>query len=185
MTVQAEGIGEAVRHQNIMRSDEYSMGNAYVLGSHIPREKVISISFRDKFPEDLSVFEEYWDVSENDNGSVMAYAAKQGEYYEINICGAGGVMAPDRCNGLFAHYSSLRSVCFSGTFDTSQMTDMNSMFSGCGNLTELDVSRFNTSQVTDMNSMFSWCGNLTKLDVSGFDTSKVTDMNGMFKGCGG
>ncbi|MBR4464218.1 MAG: BspA family leucine-rich repeat surface protein, partial [Treponema sp.] len=50
-------------------------------------------------------------------------------------------------------------------------------------LTSLDVSKFDTSNVTDMSTMFSWCKALTSLDVSKFDTSKVTTMGFMFYGC--
>jgi surface protein len=52
-------------------------------------------------------------------------------------------------------------------------------------LTELDVSGFNTSNVTDMGSMFCKCSGLTELDVSGFDTSNVTDTFIMLLGCYG
>ena len=65
-------------------------------------------------------------------------------------------------------------------FDTSQVTDMNTMFSGMSNLTTLDLSNFDTSKVTDMSSMFDSVRNLTTLDLSNFDTSKVTYMYGMF-----
>ena len=67
--------------------------------------------------------------------------------------------------------------------NTSNVTNMASMFSGCTNLTSLDVSSFNTSKVTSMNSMFHICTNLTSLDLSSFDTSKVTYMGSMFGGC--
>ena len=67
--------------------------------------------------------------------------------------------------------------------DTSNVTNMNSMFNSCSALTSLDVSNFNTSKVTNMLYMFYGCSALTSLDLSGWDTSKVTDMNGMFIGC--
>lgn len=76
---------EIVRRQNIMRSDEEYTG----LGSNIQRKEVISICFRDKFPEDLSEFERYWDVSEKGDKSVMAYAERFGSSYAIFICGDG------------------------------------------------------------------------------------------------
>ena len=68
------------------------------------------------------------------------------------------------------------------SFNTSNVTNMTRMFSGCG-LTSMDLSSFNTSNVTTMKSMFCGCDNLTNLDLSGFDTSKVTDMSSMFEGC--
>ena len=67
--------------------------------------------------------------------------------------------------------------------DTSNVTDMRSMFNGCSNLTSLDLSNFNTSNVTDMSSMFSKCSNLTYLDLSNFNTSKVMDISSMFANC--
>ena len=57
------------------------------------------------------------------------------------------------------------------------------MFSGCNELTSVDVSSFNTSNVTVMQSMFRSCYKLSSLDVSGFDTSKVFEMSDMFAAC--
>ena len=67
--------------------------------------------------------------------------------------------------------------------DTSNVTNMCSMFGDCSSLTSLDVSSFNTSNVTDMNYMFGYCSALTSLDLSSFDTSNVTNMNYMFGEC--
>lgn len=70
-----------------------------------------------------------------------------------------------------------------GNLDTSNVTDMSSMFYDCNNITSLDLSSFDTSNVIDMSYMFNNCESLTELDVSHFDTSKVTDMRGMFSAC--
>ena len=67
--------------------------------------------------------------------------------------------------------------------DTSNVTDMNSMFYGCSSLISLDLSGFNTSNVTNMSCMFGNCSNLTSLDLSGFSTSNVTNMLMMFDCC--
>ena len=67
-------------------------------------------------------------------------------------------------------------------FDTSQVTYMQSMFSGMYNLTTLNLSSFDTSKVTNMRAMFANLTNLTTLDLSNFDTSKVTNMKFMFHG---
>ena len=67
-------------------------------------------------------------------------------------------------------------------FDTSQVTDMQFMFSGMSSLTTLDLSNFDTSQVKYMNYMFSYMSSLTTLDLSNFDTSQVAYMNSMFSG---
>ena len=79
--------------------------------------------------------------------------------------------------------------CYTGSeldlsdWDTSQVTDMNSMFNYCTNLTSLNLNNWYTSPVTTMNSMFYQCGNLTSLDLSNFDTSNVNGMNCMFNSC--
>ncbi len=70
-------------------------------------------------------------------------------------------------------------------FDTSQATDMGSMFANCSSLTSLDVSNFNTSKVDTMENMFANCSSLTSLDVSNFNTSQVTDMSWLFSFCVG
>ena len=80
-------------------------------------------------------------------------------------------------------YSTVE-ASFKGS-DTSNVTDMKNMFSGCENLTSLDVSSFNTSNVTNMAYMFSDDSGLTSLDLSNFDTSKVTNMGYMFYACKG
>ena len=54
------------------------------------------------------------------------------------------------------------------------------MFSYCGSLTSLDVSKFDTSNVRNMSTMFQSCNSLTSLDLSSFNTSEVTDMSSMF-----
>ena len=67
-------------------------------------------------------------------------------------------------------------------FNTSRVTDMSFMFGGF-KLTSLDVTSFDTSRVTNMYAMFSCCKSLTTLDLSGFDTSRVTTMGNMFHYC--
>ena len=67
--------------------------------------------------------------------------------------------------------------------NTSEVTDMSSMFYSCSKLTSLDVSNFNTSKVTKMLWVFAGCRSLTSLDLSSFNTSKVTDMHCMFYRC--
>lgn len=77
--------------------------------------------------------------------------------------------------------------------DTSKITSMSNLFTGCSNLTSLNISNWNVSNVTNMTNMFSVysgmfrtqpaCSSLTTLDLSNWDTSNVTNMNSMFNGC--
>ena len=191
---------------------------------------------------------ENWDISEAQDGSVMAYVEKTDEVlepvvpanakiysndekvndisktiyatplegtdieyaYKLTIGGKGGIIANESMLGYFADFSKMTSIdlsdldtsevtnmssmfdsCYDLTnldlrnFDTSKVTDMSKMFSNSMGLTSLDVSKFDTSKVTDMDGMFTNCSSLISLDVSKFDTSNVTDMNGMFQDCGG
>ena len=79
-------------------------------------------------------------------------------------------------SSMFSDCSSLTSV---PSFDTSNVTDMSSMFVGCSSITS--VPSFDTSKVTNMYNMFVGCSSLTS--VPSFDTSNVTSMYNMFSGC--
>ena len=63
--------------------------------------------------------------------------------------------------------------------DTSAVTNMNSMFSGCKSLTT--IPQLDTSNVTNMRYMFYDCNSLTTIPL--IDTSAVTNMNSMFYNC--
>lgn len=68
-------------------------------------------------------------------------------------------------------------------FNTSNVTNMDSIFSQNQPLLSLNVSSFDTSKVTNMHQMFHYCSSLTTLDISSFDVSNVTDMSNMFGSC--
>ena len=70
-------------------------------------------------------------------------------------------------------------------WDSTYVTNIDSMFSNCSKLTSLDVSEFKTSSVTSMNYMFYNCNVLTSLDASNWNVSKVNNMNYMFNNCSG
>ena len=84
---------------------------------------------------------------------------------------------------MFAFLKNLTEIEGLNQVDTSEVTNMYSMFSYCNNLTSLDLSSFNTAKVTDMTWMFDSCYSLTSLDLSNFNTSEVTNMYGMFDSC--
>ena len=77
----------------------------------------------------------------------------------------------------FKDLGSLISVEY---LNTSNVTDMNSMFYNCTSLISIDASNWDTSNVTDMAWMFSDCYMLQTLNVTGWDTSNVTTMSSMF-----
>jgi len=83
---------------------------------------------------------------------------------------------------MFAFARSIEELNFSN-FDTSKVTLMDSMFSGCSGLLYLNLSNFNTSNVKSMDSMFSGCSSLLSLNLSNFDTSNSYSMENMFDSC--
>ena len=123
-----------------------------------------------------------WDVSEERDGSVVAWVEGDSGSYDLYIAANGRIRAT-HCSELFAFYYNVEEINFNGVLDTSQATDMFRMFQYCNKLTGLDLSSFDTSCVTDMEEMFDSCGGLSNLDLSSFDTSHVTNMVGMFRGC--
>ena len=62
---------------------------------------------------------------------------------------------------------------------------MRGMFYNCLNLTNLDLRSFDTSKVTDMDSMFDECGRLTQITVSNkWVVGSSTSTYRMFGNCG-
>ena len=136
---------------------------------------------------------ESWDISEAQDGSVMAYVEETGadedgnSAYKVTIGGKGGIIANESMIRYFAGFGEMTSIDLSA-LDTSEVTDMSYMFSGGSadfpmDIKEINVSNFDTSNVTNMQRMFAYCSRLRTLDVSNFDTSKVTNMSAMFSGC--
>lgn len=76
--------------------------------------------------------------------------------------------------------SKLRSITGLNYLNTTNVTDMSSMFNDCESLTSLDLSSFNTAKVTTMSEMFYYCESLTSLNLSSFNTANVTTMKSMF-----
>lgn len=90
---------------------------------------------------------------------------------------------PTATDRWFLHFPNLKEIKGLENLNTSEVTEMNAMFSYCGSLSSLDLSSFNTSAVTTMSSMFASCGKLTTLNISNFDTKNVKKMSDMFNSC--
>ena len=161
---------------------------------------------------------ESWDISEKQNGSVIAYAEDDGTgagTYKVTIGGEGKIIANYDMSYYFSSFTncttidlsyldtslttdlsymfasiyllgeemSLKNIIFGNNFDTSNVTNMSSVFLGCSSLTNLDLHIFKTLKVERMFQMFMGCESLLELDLSNFDTSNVTNMGYMFGAC--
>lgn len=76
----------------------------------------------------------------------------------------------------------LRSLDLSN-WDTSRMTDANSMFRDCSSLLSIDVNNWNTQALTSTANMFENCASLQRLDLSNWDTQTLSSTYVMFAGC--
>ena len=127
------------------------------------------------------------DYSADLDGSVLAWYDEA--TFTLYIGGYGKIIAGRSLAHAFAGSIDLNRITGLDMLDTSNVTDMEEMFSDCGRDSKeftLDLGdNFDTSNVTNMKGMFDDCGALT-LDLGNkFDTSKVTNMYGMFYGCVG
>jgi len=82
-------------------------------------------------------------------------------------------------DGLFFDCTSLTTINNINSWDTSAVTSMGDMFSGCTAFNQ--ALSFDTSAVTTMSSMFGNCSSFNQ--SLSFDTSAVTDMGQMFVNC--
>lgn len=91
---------------------------------------------------------------------------------------------PKSCNAWFFCFEDLTKIEHLDYLNTSEVENMESMFSKCTSLETLDLSSFNTEKVTNMFEMFVGSMNLRTINLpKGFIGSNVTDLNGMFRDC--
>ncbi|NVY96292.1 BspA family leucine-rich repeat surface protein [Lactobacillus sp. DCY120] len=94
-----------------------------------------------------------------------------------------GVQVLGSAFGMFEGLTQVQKFTGLTNLDTSQVTDMHTMFADCPQLMELDVSRLTTDQVQSFSGMFRQDQSLTKLDLTNFQTGKATSLRSMFSGC--
>lgn len=90
---------------------------------------------------------------------------------------------PTSCYNWFSGMRNLKEIENLQNLNTSEVTNMYSMFSNCSKIQSLDLSNFNTAKVTDMDNMFYNCYKLQSLDLSSFNTANVESMRYMFENC--
>ena len=128
---------------------------------------------------------ESWDISEKQNGSVIAYAEDDGTgsgTYKVTIGGEGKIIANYDMSNYFGFFSNCTIMDLS-YLDTSLVNNMAGMFQYSSNLIELNLSNFNTQNTTNMLQMFMNCSKLVDLNLNSFNTFNVTMMAAMFGGC--
>ena len=86
---------------------------------------------------------------------------------------------PKDMSRCFSNYEGERIPLLELNPNTSNVTNMEELFSGCRSLKSIPA--INTQNVTNMNLMFFQCNSLSS--VPALDTSNVTNMNQMFNNC--
>lgn len=136
---------------------------------------VTSIEFIDRIDTTASTT---YDLNIDGEESIKAWVDSN----KLFIGSEGRIMAPTDCTNLFYLFKKAKTITFNGFLDTSEVTNMQGMFSGYNALTSLDISSFDTSNVTNMSGMFRDQIDLTNLTLGNIDTSNVTTMENMFNG---
>ena len=144
-------------------------------------DAITKITFRDSYTPTGTI--DSWNVDVGDKGDIKCYTT--GTELIIAGNGSGKIRANADSSSMFSLFHNLTTIENLNVLDTSQVTNMGSMFRDCSKLTSLDVSNWNTAKVTDMSGMFGRCKSLTSLDVSNFNTANVIEMSSMFAGCSG
>ena len=113
------------------------------------------------------------------NKNMESYFAKSSGFKDLKYIKGIPFYDTSNVTDMLFMFSGCSKLTTIPSLNTSNVTNMNRMFSGCSNLTT--IPQLNTSKVTDIESMFLDCENLTSIPQ--LDTSNVTNMNRMFSGC--
>lgn len=127
----------------------------------------------EKYPD--FIWEDGTNVDADNEGNVKLFS-QDTNYYVLSF---GVIYANPDSSGMLKNHHSLTNINLLN-FDTSDLVNMDYMFSGCRKVVELDVSNWDTKNVVSMEQVFGNCSNILTLDVSNWDTSNVVDMDYLF-----
>ena len=126
--------------------------------------------------------ENAWEVDDTGN-TFTAWSSLSNEITNVVIDPSFAQARPRSCYTWFRNMKEVESIHGLKYLNTSEMTNMFSLFFSCSNLKSLDLSHFETRKVTNMGLMFKSCSSLKELDLSSFDTWEVRNTGGMFWDC--
>lgn len=143
-------------------------------------ETVTAIIFTDEVKPEASTI---IDVDADGDGGIVAWTENNDTIMKVSTQIKGTkVQAAKNSGYMLYHQDKFTNIDFS-MLDTTNVTNMDSMFDGCPSLTNLDLTPLDTSKVTSMSYMFSDCSGLTNLNLTPLDTANVTNMRYMFYDC--
>ncbi len=118
----------------------------------------------------------------NEADTVPAWHGK--DIKHVEFCKEMKKALPTNCYHWFYGMDKLKSIKGLNFLNTSNVTNMSGMFSGCFQLDSLDLTSFNTSKVTDMSGMFYLCVSLKSIVAADtFAVAADTETTMMFESC--
>ena len=84
---------------------------------------------------------------------------------------------------LFNDCKKLTNITFPINLDTSKVTNIEHMFSGCSELEYFNLSQFNFQNLNDASYLFSNCANLKNVTLDEFNCTNCKSLKGMFSNC--
>ena len=121
------------------------------------------------------------DISLEKDGSVIAHTVVNEDWtFSVYIQSNTTIVLPNDSSGIFSNFTELVKIENFELLDTSNVTNMSSMFMNDSVLQNPDLTSFDTSNVTNMSNMFSGCSKISTLDLSSFNMSNVTNISNMF-----
>lgn len=171
----------------LMESEYVGFNTSYALGAERAHKlkytraviSTITFLFDGSIPEHI----DSWDVSLENDGSVMAYVSANGSNYNLYIVGNGSIKLPKNCYCLLTNYSICTAINNINLLETNDVENVQRIFNGCKKIKSLDLSNWNIENITSMYNMFGNCMELESLNMGNWDTSKVLNMNGVFSEC--
>ena len=121
----------------------------------------------------------------NSGTHLPAWYGKSGNVTKAVFDASFANARPTSCYSWFCDFGNLKQIEGIENLNTTNVTEMASMFYGCSQLTSLDVTHFNTENVVWIMKIFKGCSALTTIYVSDkFVMAKVDDESvDMFKDC--
>ena len=178
----SEAIDRCDGNQNLYDEREKSIRQNSPVLNHptLKRRDVASVTF---LPSLEGAPADAWDVSQEGDGRVLAWATPSGELFDLFIAGDGGVkiLEPERIpSTLFADYVNATAIRFNGCVDLSMRVSLNNAFQGCASLKEIDFTGVCFDNAWDMGNMFAGCEALKTLDTTGWHATRLGNMENIF-----
>ncbi|MCQ2975665.1 MAG: DUF285 domain-containing protein, partial [Bacteroidales bacterium] len=156
----------------------------------IPRQEISVLIFDYKKNVDTNNLTFTGKYVDNNQKYYKVYFQKIKKDYIYYVLSKKEIIAPEDCSELFSapsnevkYFETNLYKIELNNFNTSNTTNMRSMFAGWGYLEILKIDNLDTAKVTDMSFMFNNCCALQTIGLNFFDTKNVKDMSYMFCGC--